>query len=88
MISNVFPCKHFLAVSDSQGDGAKAKPPREKDRGLLKGLFRSGPRVELATPMQPGDEEEEDDREVLRTRHVVPSMQMSRGYLRRLYPIL
>lgn len=57
----------------AKGDGAKAKPPKEKDRGLLKGLFRSGPRVELATPMQPGDDDEEDDREVLRTRHVAPN---------------
>lgn len=60
----------FIPPSASKTDPTKqkaaAKP--EKDKGLLKGLFKSGPKVEMATPFEKESDDEGD--EVVRTRQV------------------
>lgn len=60
----------YIPPSAAKNDPSKTKagPKAEKEKGLLKGLFKTGPRVELATPFS--RESDDDDDEVVRTRHV------------------
>jgi hypothetical protein len=59
----------FSVLLSRQSELPKVKAPKEKsEKGLFKGLFKSGPRVEMAEAFTVNDED--DDGDVLRTRQV------------------